>query len=85
MIKVIRVRPVWNGIYAVTFRVNKSLRHFTELYRQINGQWFTGEAHPTGCCSSPLRQACPAINQALSAVEAMALALHEANFPPSTL
>lgn len=63
-LKVIGVVNVWRGIWKVTYRL-KGLRRYSELFRKVNGQWCSGEAYPQGCCSSPLRQACPEIASAL--------------------
>ena len=40
----------------------------SELFRNVEGKWISGEANPTGCYSSPLREAPAAVAGALDAV-----------------
>lgn len=63
--KNIKVVNVWRGIFAAEWKDKLNARPRRELFRKIGGVWFTGEAHPTGTKSGPLRAAPPAIAAAL--------------------
>jgi hypothetical protein len=63
--KVLSVKPLWRGIYLVTYTRKGWRRPTSDLFRRCNGVWQSGVEHPTGVYSEPLRPAHPAIAAAL--------------------
>ena len=65
--RVIRIRPFLPGMFLVvwTDTINAPRCHET-LFRRIGEVWTSGEAHPTGCYSSPLWPAPAVIAEALN-------------------
>lgn len=65
------VRHLWKGIFEAEWSdVLNYPRCFHTLYRRVNGQWCSGEEHPTGVYNSGLiRQAPQQIADALDNAE----------------
>ncbi len=66
------VRHVWRGMFAAEWsdRANYP-RTLSELFRRVGtgagATWTSGEEHPTGCKSGPLRAAPAEVARALTA------------------